>query len=91
MPKDYAQLCAARAIVTARGLHLAGSNPNERQKWTSPRQCVRRHDRAARALLGEVGLRPRPYGADELTLLATASSLYDYKVHPFFPSIRFFP
>ena len=84
MPKDDAQLCAARAIVTARGLYQAGSNHNELRKWTEPRKCVRRRDRAARALLGEVGLRPGPYGPDELTLLATAPSLYDYKVPPFF-------
>ena len=83
MPKDDAQLCVARAIVTARGLHLAGSNHNERQKWSDPKRCVRRRDRAARALLGEVGLRPGPYGPDELTLLATTPSPYDYKVHPF--------
>ena len=52
MPKDDAQLCAAHAIVTARALHQAGDNSNERKKWTEARQCVRRRDRAARALLG---------------------------------------
>ena len=72
MPQVDAQLCAARAIVTARGLHQAGNNPNERQKWTDPKRCVQRRDRAACALLGEVGLRPSPYGPEELTLLATA-------------------
>ena len=77
MPQDDAQLCAMRAIMKAHGLHQAGSNRNERLKWTSPRQCVRRCDRAARALLGEVGLHPGPYGPDQLTLMATAPSLYD--------------
>ena len=60
MPEEDAQLCAARAIVTACGLHLAEDNPNERQKWADPRKCVRRRDRAARALLGEVVLLPGP-------------------------------
>ena len=89
MPQDDAQLCTARAIVMARGVHQAGDNRNERQKWTSRRQCVRRRDRAARALLGEVGLRPGPYEPEERTLLATAPSRYDYKVRNFLPSIGF--
>ena len=42
----------------------AGDNRNERRQWTKPRQCVCRRDQAARALLGEVGLRPGPYGPD---------------------------
>ena len=60
MPQDDAQLCAVRAIVTARGLHQAGDNPNERRQLTDPKRCVRRRDRAARALLGELGYDPAP-------------------------------
>ena len=75
MPEDDAQLCAMRAIMTALGIHHAGNNRNERRKWTDPKQCVHRRDQAARALLGEVGLRPGPYSPDKLTLLATAPSL----------------
>ena len=87
--QDDVLLCAARAIVTACGIHQAGKNRNERQKWIYPRKCVRRRDRAARALLGEVGLRPGPYGPEELSLVATAPSLYDYTVRHFLPSIGF--
>ena len=70
IPQDGAQLCGERAIVTARGIHQASDNRNKCRQWTEPRQCVRRRDQAARALLGEVCLRPGPYGPDELTLLA---------------------
>ena len=66
MPQDDAQLCAVRAIVLARGIHHAGSNHNKHQKWTDPKICVCHRDQEARALLGEVGLRPGPYGTVEI-------------------------
>ena len=90
MPQDDTQLCAIRAILTACGIHQAGDNHNERVKWTDPKRSVRSRNQAARALLGEVGLRPGPYGPDELALLATTPSLYDYKVRLFLASILSF-
>ena len=90
MQEDDEQLCTVRAIMTARSIHQAGDNRNEHVKWTDPKICVRRRDQAAQALFGEVGLRPGPYVPDELMLLATAPSLYDYKVPLFFPQISLF-
>ena len=78
IPRDDSGLCCVRAIVTARGLHLAGSNYNERQKRTQPRKCQRRLNEAAVALLEESGLHPGPMGLHELEPLAQASSLRDY-------------
>ena len=43
--RDDAGLCAVRPIVTACGLHLAGSNKTKRDKWT--RKCQRRRNEAA--------------------------------------------
>ena len=60
MPRDDAGLCCAHAIVTARGLHLAGSNNKERDKWT--RKCQRRRNKAAMAFLEETRLQPGPMG-----------------------------
>ena len=80
VPQDDAQLCAPRAIVVARGLHIAGKDDNQRKKWTRSNQNTHRRDQAARALQGEVRLRPRAYGPNELTLLATAPSLRGYRI-----------
>ena len=80
MPRDDAGLCAVRAIVTARGLHLAGSNNKERDKWTKPNRAQRRRNEAAMALLEEKGLQPGPMGLQELATLAQAPSLHDYRI-----------
>ena len=72
VPQDDTQLCAPWAIVVARGLHLADNDDNQRKKWIRSNQNTHLRDQAARALLGQVGLRPRAYGPDELTLVATA-------------------
>ena len=64
------------AIVTARGLHLAGSNKMERDKWT--RKCQRCRNEVAIALLEEPRLHPGPMGFQELATLAEAPSLCDY-------------
>ena len=67
-----------RAIVTARGLHLAGSNKMEWDKWT--RKCQRCRNEAAMALLEETGLQPGPMSLQELATLAEAPSLHDYQI-----------
>ena len=54
--------------------HCSTPRRHATQKW------VRRRDQAARALLGEVGLRLRPYGPDELVRLATVPSLCEYRI-----------
>ena len=58
MPRDDAGWCAARAIVMARGLSLAGHNAHARKQWIHPRRCVHRRQQAAEALAREVGLGP---------------------------------
>lgn len=76
---------ATRRRVTVCDVHnhhrlwsLSGWHQLERvPKVDRPKRCVRRRDRAARALLR---LHPCPYGYQELTRLATAPSLYDYTV-----------
>ena len=78
IPRHDADLCAPRAIIVAHGLHLTGNDDNRRKKWI--RFNIRRRDQAARALLGEVGLRPRAYSPDELACLATAPSLRGYRI-----------
>ena len=80
MPRDDAGLCAVRAIVTARGLRLAGSNNKERDKWTKANRAQRRRNKAAMALLEETGLQPGPMGLQELATLAQAPSLHDYRI-----------
>ena len=80
MPRDDAGWCAARAIVTARGLSLAGHNAHVRKQWIHPRRCVHRRQQAAEALAQEVGLGPGAWGPDELTRVAMAPSLIDYKL-----------
>ena len=80
MPRDDAGLCAVRAIVTARGLHLAGSNHNERRKWTQPNRAQRHSNDAAMALLEVTGLQPGPMGLQELVTLAQVPSLRDYRI-----------
>ena len=75
---DDAGLCCVCAIVTAHGLHLAGSNHNERRKWTEPTKCQRCHNEATMALLEETGLQPGPMGLQELATLAQAPSPRDY-------------
>ncbi|XP_067036362.1 uncharacterized protein [Acropora muricata] len=80
MPRDDAGWCAARAIVTARGLSLAGQDANARKQWIHPRRCVYRRQQAAEALAQEVGLGPGAWGPDELTRVAMAPSLIDYKL-----------
>ena len=49
MPRDDAGWCGARAIVTARGLSLAGHEANARKQWIDPRRCVHRRQQAAEA------------------------------------------
>ena len=80
MPRDDAGWCAARAIVTARGLSLAGHNAHVRKQWIHPRRCVHRRQQAAEALAQEVGLGPGAWGPDELTRVAMAPSLIDFKL-----------
>ena len=80
MPRDDAGLCAVRAIVTACGLHLAGSNNKERDKWTQPNRAQRRRNEAAMALLEETRLQPGPMGLQELATLAEAPSLRNYRI-----------
>ena len=69
-----------RAVVTARGLHLAGSNNNERDKWTKSSRNQQRRSEAAIALLEETGLHLGPMGLQELATLAEAPSLHDYQI-----------
>ena len=69
-----------RAIVTARGLHLVGSNHNERQKWTQLNRAQQLCNEATMALLEETGLQPVPMGLQELVTLAQAPSLWDYRI-----------
>ena len=80
MPWDDAGWCAARAIVTARGLSLAGHNAHVRKQWIHPRRCVHRRQQAAEALAQEVGFGPGAWGPDELTRVAMVPSLIDYKL-----------
>ena len=80
MPRDAAGWCAARAIVTARGLSLAGQDANACKQWIDPRQCVHRRQQSAEALAQEVGLGPGAWGPDELTRVVMAPSLIDYKL-----------
>ena len=80
MPKDDAGLCCVRAIVTARGLHLAGNNHNERHKWTAPRKCLHRRDAAAQELLLQTGLQQGSMGLKDIDRLAQAPSLCDYRI-----------
>ena len=72
MPRDDACWCAARAIVTARGLSLARHNAHVRKQWIHPRRCVHSRQQAAEALAQEVGLGPGAWGPDELTRVAMA-------------------
>lgn len=58
----------------------AGTDHTEQYKSTQGDRCVLRRNCAALALLVEVELRPRPYGPDELTLLATAPRLNAYLI-----------
>ena len=69
-----------RVIITARGLHLAGSNNKERDKWIKPSRIQERRNEAAMALSEETGLHPGPMGLQELTTLAEAPSLRDYRI-----------
>ena len=80
MPRDDAGWCAARAIVTARGLSLAGQDTHARKQWIDPRRCIHRRQQAAEALAREVGLGPGAWGPDELTRVVMAPSLHDYKI-----------
>ena len=80
MPRDDSGWCAARAIVTARRLHLAGKDVHARKQWTDPRRCIHRRQKAAETLAQEVGLGPGAWGPDEHTLVSMAPSLYDYKI-----------
>ena len=80
MPRDDAGHCAVCAIVTARGLHLEGSNHSERQKWTQPNRAQRLRSEAAMALLEETGLHTGPVGLQELATFAEAPSLRDYRI-----------
>ena len=76
MPRDEQGWCAARAIVTARGLHEAGSDYNERRKWTQPNRCYHRRRRAAEELAQAASLTPGEWGPPELTQVAR--QLLDY-------------
>ena len=80
MPRDDAGWCGARAIVRARVLSLAGQHAHARKQWIDPWRCVHRRQQAAEALVGEVGLGPGSWGTNELTLVAMAPSLHDYKI-----------
>lgn len=82
MPRDEQGWCAARAIVTAKALHLAGHDRHERDAWIDVRRktTVARRQHAAQRLADEVRLAPGAWGPDGLTLVAMAPSLYDYKI-----------
>ena len=80
MPRDEAGWCSVKAIVTARGLSLAGQDVHARKQCTDPRRCVHRRQQAAEALAWEVGLGPGVWGPDELTRVVMAPSLHDYKI-----------
>ena len=67
-------------IVTPRGLSLARHNAHVRKQWIHPQRCVHRRQQAAEALAQEVGLGPGAWGPDELTRVAMAPSLIDYKL-----------
>ena len=77
MPRDEQGWCAVRAIVTARGFHLAGRDYKQRQKW---RRSQRHRQQAAAALALEAGLTPGAWGPEELTKIALLPSMQDYKL-----------
>ena len=54
MPRDDASWCAARAIVTSRGLSLAAQDTHARKQWIDPRRCVHCRQQATEALAREV-------------------------------------
>lgn len=72
--------CAARAIITAWGLHLASRDPYLWQQWTCNRQNLHRRQWATERLMAEVGLGPGTWGPDEFTRVTTAPSLQQYKI-----------
>ena len=72
--------CAAQAIVTSRGLHLAGHDPHARKRWTCDCRNLHRRQWGAERLMTEVGLGPGAWGPDKLNQVATAPSLCDYKL-----------
>lgn len=72
--------CVALAIVTARGLYLAGSNKNARQQWTGPKRNLHWLRDTAQRLMAEVNLAPGAWGPTELERVATAPSLSEYKI-----------
>ena len=80
MPRDNAGWCAARAIIMACRLSLAGHNAHVCKQWIHPRRCVHRRQQAAEALAREVGLGCGAWGPDELTRVAITPSLIEYKL-----------
>ena len=78
MPPDEQGWCAARAIVTARGIHQAGSDRNERRKWTESNRCYHRRRQAAEELAQAAGLTPGDWGPSELTQVVR--QLFDYTI-----------
>ena len=66
------------AIVTARGVNLAGRDKRLRRQWTDPTRNLRRRQGAAERLMAEVGLGPGAWGPAELRQVATAPSLSQY-------------
>ena len=84
MPQDVASWCAARAIVTAHGLSLAGQDTHARKQWIHPRQCVHRprtlSTRTHRKCRPGSGTRSQCLGPDELTCVVMAPSLHDYRI-----------
>jgi len=80
IPRDDAGWCAARAIVTARGLSLAGQDTHACRQWIDPGRCVHRRQQVAEDLAREVGLSPGAWGPVALTRVAMAPSLNDYKI-----------
>lgn len=80
MPRDDSGWCAVRAIVTARGLHLAGQDAHAREQWTDRKRGFHRSQLAAENLAEEVGLGPGAWGPNKLTLVAMAPSLQDYRI-----------
>ena len=73
--------CAARAIVTAKALYEIGPrNKAARRQWTEMDRNLDRRQEAAKRLMFEAGLGPRPWGPSELEQVMRAPSLRDYKL-----------
>lgn len=83
--------CAARVIVTAWALHLAGRDKNLRQQWTDWKRNLHRRQEAAERLMTEVGLGPGPWGPRELEQMVQASSLSEYKLVVLYATRSYLP